>query len=795
MAVFGLGGKGDKEEHASGDRPRLEFDPLQAARALPWLVGLIVLLALWCLVAGGMRLRDDSRVHSLQSSRDDVALAMRRTLDAQRRTLGAQLASAQFKAALTADGVQAGAVLRKQWPDLTRAEVWPADLDSLYAGLPRSGFGTLAAAEAALSTGKVGVRIVQSGLAQRIALAAPVRGAAGAMVAYVELPLDALDNSLQTASLPGGVYLALRQGSQSVIERGATALGNSAEALSVKIPDSDLRIVAAAPDETAVPFGMGGLAGMIAGLVLAGIAAALWLLLRPRLLAMGGAAEVDGSGPTLAEMETPVVVPIRSAATKREKDEPKPGKRVPVVIDHRIFRAYDIRGIIGHSLDKGVAELIGQAIGSSMAEQGLDAIVVGRDGRLSGPDLTQGLIEGLRKAGRNVIDIGMAPTPVVYFASFHLRTGCSVAITGSHNPPDYNGFKIVVGGETLSGPAIKDLHARIAEDRLLEASAPGTLDERDISQDYVQRISSDIQIGQRLKVVVDAGNGVAGDIGPQVLAAIGADVTPLFCDIDGNFPNHHPDPSDPRNLDALIQMVQKLDADVGIAFDGDGDRLGVVTKSGKIIYPDRLLMLFAADVLERNPGAVIVYDVKCTARLPMQILRHGGSPLMWMTGHSLIKAKMRETDAALAGEMSGHFFFAERWFGFDDGIYAAARLLEILDEQGQPAEDVFAALPDGVSTPEIKVELPEDVDAHEFVDRLRLSASFDGGRMTTIDGVRVDWPDGWGLVRASNTTPVLVMRFDADSNEALARIQRMFAEHMLKLEPNLQLPFAVGSGS
>jgi phosphomannomutase/phosphoglucomutase len=382
----------------------------------------------------------------------------------------------------------------------------------------------------------------------------------------------------------------------------------------------------------------------------------------------------------------------------------------------------------------------------------------------------------------------MAPTPVVYFGGFQLRTGCGIAVTGSHNPPDYNGFKIVVGGTTLSGDAITDLYARIAEDRLHSADAPGTLVHRDLSEDYIARIASDVQIDRRLKVVVDAGNGVAGVIGPRVLEAIGAEVTPLYCEIDGNFPNHHPDPSEPHNLADLIKMVERLDADLGIAFDGDGDRLGVVTRDGENIYPDRLLMLFAADVLERNPGAVIVYDVKCTGRLPGHILRHGGSPLMWKTGHSLIKAKMRETEAELAGEMSGHFFFAERWYGFDDGIYAAARLLEILDVSGYAAEDVFAALPDGISTPEIKVEAPAG-DPHAFVERFQNQAKFVGGRLSTIDGLRVDWPDGWGLVRASNTTPVLVMRFDADSAAALARMQAAFREQLLAVNPELALPF------
>jgi phosphomannomutase/phosphoglucomutase len=376
----------------------------------------------------------------------------------------------------------------------------------------------------------------------------------------------------------------------------------------------------------------------------------------------------------------------------------------------------------------------------------------------------------------------------VYYAGFQLRTGCGIAVTGSHNPPDYNGFKIVVGGETLSGKAITDLYTRIAEDRLHTAAAPGTLSQRDVSTDYVARIAADVQIDRRLKVVVDAGNGVAGVLGPKVLEAIGADVTPLYCEIDGHFPNHHPDPSEPKNLQDLVQMVQRLDADLGIAFDGDGDRLGVVTRNGETIYPDRLLMLFAADVLERNPGAVIVYDVKCTGRLPGHILRHGGSPLMWKTGHSLIKAKMRETEAELAGEMSGHFFFAERWYGFDDGIYAAARLLEILAARPETPTDQLNALPNGVSTPEIKVDAPGG-DPHTFVEKFRAAAKFEGARSSTIDGLRIDWPDGWGLVRASNTTPVLVLRFDADSQAALDRIQAAFREQLLAVDPELKLPF------
>jgi len=416
-------------------------------------------------------------------------------------------------------------------------------------------------------------------------------------------------------------------------------------------------------------------------------------------------------------------------------------------------------------------------------------VVIGRDGRLSGPELTSALAQGLQAAGVDVIDIGVVATPMVYFAANVLAPRSGIMVTGSHNPPDYNGFKIVIGGETLSGDAITALHARIAEDRLHTEPEPGTLSVRDISDDYVERIASDVQIDRRLKVVVDAGNGVAGEIAPRVLAAIGAEVEPLYCEIDGTFPNHHPDPSDPKNLQDLVSMVTRFDADLGIAFDGDGDRLGVVTRNGENIFADRLLMLFAADVLERNPGAVILYDVKCTGRLPGHILRHGGSPMMWKTGHSLIKSKMRETGAELAGEMSGHFFFGERWYGFDDGIYAAARLLEILAAGDESPSDVLEALPNGISTPEIKVEAPQG-DPHAFVERFVAKAKFeDGARLSTIDGLRADWTDGWGLLRASNTTPVLVLRFDADSEDALARIQEDFRRQMLELDPDLSLPF------
>ncbi len=765
---------------------KLQLNPAQTTRILAGASVFLLLLGLWLAISGGRYLQAELRLDALQVARDQAVTETRSNLQSLQRTFSATLASPAVAAAMRSGNYAAAArAMRSGWPELTRSEVWPADLQARYASLPGSGFGSLAVAESALAEGVPVTRIIATAGGERVALAGPAAGSRGQVLGYVELPLERATQGIAAAKLPSGTYMSLRQGARDVLERGDLALKGSAESLAAKVADSDLRVAAAVPDAVGAPFGLSAIAALSFGGMLLLAALGLWLGVRPRLVGKTPNAESEAVQ-TLADLQ--LARPDQGQQKPRREVTDTTSSKALVVIDRSIFRAYDIRGVIGQTLDAGVAELIGQAIGSLMNDKGLEDIVVGRDGRLSGPEMMEGLVAGLRKAGRNVIDIGLVPTPVVYFGTFHLRTGCGVAITGSHNPPDYNGFKIVVGGETLSGAAITDLHARIAEDRLHEAGSRGTLDERDISDDYVERIAGDIQVSQRLKVVVDAGNGAAGVIGPRVLEAIGAEVTQLFCDIDGTFPNHHPDPSDPQNLTALIQMVERLDADIGIAFDGDGDRLGVITRSGKNIYPDRLLMLFAADVLQRNPGAVIVYDVKCTGRLPAHILRHGGSPLMWKTGHSLIKAKMRETEAELAGEMSGHFFFAERWYGFDDGIYAAARLMEIIDASGYTPDEVFDALPDGVSTPEIKVEAP-DADPHAFVERFLKVASFEGARLSTIDGLRVDWPDGWGLVRASNTTPVLVMRFDADSTVGMARIQQAFREQLLLVDPGLTLPF------
>ncbi len=467
-------------------------------------------------------------------------------------------------------------------------------------------------------------------------------------------------------------------------------------------------------------------------------------------------------------------------------DVPDARAESPAEVSPSMFRAYDIRGIVGETLGPEVAHLIGLAIGSEARSREQNECVVARDGRHSGGELVASLIDGLRATGVNVVDIGAVPTGVLYFATHHLKTGTGVMVTGSHNPPDYNGFKVMIGGETLAEGDITALYERIRDMRFVEGV--GGVQEMDIVEEYIDRIAEDVQLDEPLRVVVDAGNGIAGAVAPELLGEIGCEVIPLYCDVDGDFPNHHPDPSEPKNMRDLVLSVKQLNADLGIAFDGDGDRLGVVSNDGEIIYSDRLLMLFAEDVLSRNPGGVVIYDVKCTRHLAERILGHGGSPLMWKTGHSLIKRKMKETKAQLGGEMSGHFFFQERWFGFDCGIYAAARLLEILATQGRTATEVFADLPSGVSTPELKITLREGENM-QYVQAFADTAHFDGAKLTLIDGVRADFSDGWGLVRGSNTTPVLVLRFEADNGEALERIQAAFREQMLAVREDLELPF------
>ncbi len=455
-------------------------------------------------------------------------------------------------------------------------------------------------------------------------------------------------------------------------------------------------------------------------------------------------------------------------------------------IPHEIFKAYDIRGIVDKTITVKNVEKIGHAIGSEARARNLTAIAIGRDGRLSGVELSQALARGIRNSGIDVVDVGMVATPMLYFAAHQLCQYSGVMVTGSHNPPEYNGFKIVLGGQTLAAETIQALRIRIENNDL--AHGTGNYSEQNIVNAYLEHITQDIKLDRPLKIVVDCGNGVAGAFAPALYRGLGCQVTELFCDVDGSFPNHHPDPSVPENLNDVIHALKTTDAEIGLAFDGDGDRLGIVTKNGNIINADRQLMLFAADVLSRNPGGKIIFDVKCTRNLAPWISKHGGTPVMWKTGHSFIKAKLIEEKALLAGEMSGHLFFKERWYGFDDGLYAGARLLELMSHEA----DINATLnnlPDSLNTPEIQVRTAEG-ENHALIAQLQQQAVFSNPQQViTIDGLRVEYSDGFGLARASNTTPVIVLRFEADNETALKRIQEDFRHNILQAKPDAQLPF------
>jgi len=457
-----------------------------------------------------------------------------------------------------------------------------------------------------------------------------------------------------------------------------------------------------------------------------------------------------------------------------------------VKLPAEIFRTYDIRGVVGSTLTPDIVHQIGRALGSLGRERNAPTFAVCRDGRLSGPELAGALMDGILSAGANAIDVGMAPTPIAYFAAYHLNCGSCVAVSGSHNPPEYNGLKMVVAGSTLYGDEIQELRARIERGDL--KSGKGTRSEANVLDAYVERIASDVRLARPMKIAIDCGNGVAGMLAPRLYRRLGCEVTELYCEVDGRFPNHHPDPAQPKNLVELIQTLKTGDAELGLAFDGDGDRLGVVTKDGEIIYADRQLMLLAKDVLSRNPGAQIIYDVKSTRLLAPWIERHGGRPLIWKTGHSLIKAKLKETGALLAGEMSGHTFFKERWYGFDDALYGGARLLEVLSRE-RNASAVLKSLPNAPSTPELHWALAEG-EPHRLVEKLQASKPFPGAeRVLTIDGVRVEYADGFGLARASNTTPVIVLRFEADNDAALERIKKQFRAALQPLKPDAPLPY------
>jgi phosphomannomutase/phosphoglucomutase len=748
---------------------------------------LLLLLGLFCVWQTWLIADEGHAIERVHAAQAQAVQAMSDEIAKQRRTVEKALATVDPSTAMS-DPVQSAAALRLKLPQARKLELYSGDLNEVLRANYRE-FGYAKAAQLMAAQSAEGLPLVQSvsygngdrRLSMVIPLGLPQQAQAWA---WVELPFAPLRSRFDAIS-PAGGRLDLRQGddlgSVQLFSHGSAAA--ETEATGKPVAGSVFSVGAGLPGAFIVLPRSWFLSGLLALLGLAGGGYLLWLRMRLRM-------------PSMLEPEQPQApIEIRKAPAAVGPEappvaaEPPPPAAVALEVDSGIFRAYDVRGVVGKTLNKRVAHALGQSIGTLMGEKGLREIVIGRDGRLSGPELSDGLSDGLRAAGIDVIDVGAVPTPVVYYAAYRFNTGCAVAVTGSHNPPDYNGFKIVVGGETLSEGAIQDLYQRIASGAL-SSDGQGGRREVDAAPDYIEKIVSDVLAERRLKIVVDSGNGIAGAIAPQVLEGVGCEVVPLYCDVDGTFPNHHPDPSDPANLEDLILAVRQTGADLGIAFDGDGDRLGVVSQSGEIIYPDRLLMLFARDVLSRQPGATVIYDVKCTSHLKGQVLDAGGSPLMWRTGHSLIKAKMRETGAELAGEMSGHFFFKERWYGFDDGIYAAARLLEILagDLHGRSPEEIFATLPKSVSTPELKIELAEG-EHYRFMDQLRQRAHFDEATLITIDGLRADWSDGWGLVRASNTTPVLVLRFEADNDAALKRIQGVFRKQLLAIDFKLKLPF------
>ena len=451
-------------------------------------------------------------------------------------------------------------------------------------------------------------------------------------------------------------------------------------------------------------------------------------------------------------------------------------------IDTGIFRAYDIRGITTENLTEKVVYWIGRSFATEALAQQQNTAVIGRDGRLSSPGLEASLTRGLCDGGLDVISVGLVPTPLLYFATYELQTGTGIMITGSHNPPEYNGLKMMIGGVTLAEGRIQALLRNLQNNTLSQGT--GSASEQDIIAAYTQKLLPACKLDRQLNVVVDCGNGVAGVIAPDIIKALGCQVTPLYCEVDGNFPNHHPDPAEPENLEDVINRVREVSADVGLAFDGDGDRLGVVTPKGEIIWPDKLMMLFAEDICARHPAETVIFDVKCSRYLPEVIREAGGEPLMWKTGHSHIKAKIKETQSPLAGEFSGHLCIVENWYDFDDAIFSAGRLLQLLSQTAACADECFAKYPVTVATPEIKIQTSEE---HKFVVMQKLAevGDFGSGEMTQIDGIRVDFDNGWGLIRPSNTSPVLSLRFEADSEKDLQQIQNLFQTQLRKVDSSL----------
>lgn len=698
-------------------------------------------------------------------------------------------------------------------PDLIELNLYAPDLDSLRAAeLEPHGFAVLDMLLTASESGIAPAQIHGKGEGAYLSMAVRV-GDEAAPAAYMlaKVNPDILTSAFK-ASLPDPGAFALEQHNgrfkPAMISRLLIAPSSSERVVWVRIPASLFRIGVVQGVGATKSMGIFRLLFFIAGLAL--LSFGLMLKIRPY-----------HPPPELEEDPVQIEPPSKSASLKDDPDPDLSGTGQPAGIDlddglgaielpdlgfslekmpmshikhalppvelvESIFKAYDIRGIVGETLDAEIAYQVGQVVGSLALEQEAGPVIVARDGRDSGLDLAEGMIGGISSTGCDVVDIGAVPTGVLYYAAYELGDGTGVMITGSHNPPDYNGFKILIGGITQAGERITDMYDRIKAGNLRVGK--GNVSEEKMLDRYRERISGDIQLQKPLRIVADCGNGIGGVCAADVLRAIGAEVIPLFDEVDGTFPNHHPDPSEPENLKDLIDAVQMMNADLGVAFDGDADRLGVVTSDGEIIYSDRLMMLFAEDILSRLPGSTIIYDVKCTGHLHDVIEEAGGKPMMYKTGHSLIKNKMKEVGVPFAGEMSGHFFFEERWYGFDCGIYAAARLLEILAADERSVNEVFGSLPNSFSTPELKVEMHEG-ENHDFVAEFQKVARFADAKINTIDGLRADFADGWGLVRASNTTPVLVIRFDADSEVALQRIKDAFKQQLLAIHDKLKLPF------
>jgi phosphomannomutase/phosphoglucomutase len=692
-------------------------------------------------------------------------------------------------------------------PGLIEIKLFPTDLDSLRAtDLEPFGYALLDMLLVAAETGIAPAQLHGKGTEAYLAMAVRV-GEATSPASYllVKVAPDTLTSAF-SASLPKpGVYALDQYNGRSVptmISDFAAGPGSNERTVWLRIPAALFRVGVIQGVGASTSLGVIRPLLFILGLLF--FALGLMLKIRPyqppleleedpepietlsedrRLQASEGAqGQSDGgSGDGFGTIDLPDL-----GFNLEKMAMPHIKAQAPVELVESIFRAYDIRGVVGETLDAEVARQIGQVVGSMTMDQEAGPVIVARDGRDSGPDLVAGMIEGIASTGCDVVDIGSVPTGVLYFSAYELGSATGVMVTGSHNPPDYNGFKVLIGGVTQAGDNITGMYARIKSGNLRVGK--GNVSEKDMLSAYREKIAGDIQLARPLKVVADCGNGIGGICAADVLRDIGAEVLPLFDEVDGTFPNHHPDPSEPENLVDLIEAVRMMDADIGVAFDGDADRLGVVTSTGEIIYSDRLMMLFSRDVLSRVPGSTIIYDVKCTGRLHHVIEEAGGKAMMYKTGHSLIKNKMKEVNAPFAGEMSGHFFFKERWYGFDCGIYSAARLLEILAADERDVGEVLNSLPNSVSTPELKIHT-EEGENHAFVAEMQQKARFADANITTIDGVRADFADGWGLVRASNTTPILVCRFDADSEEALQRIKDVFRQQMLAINNQLKLPF------